>query len=53
MSGIIGVSPNMKSGVVGEYPAGHVIQTVSSIYDSGGQQIFPPHLLIFKLQVYF
>ena len=25
MSGIIGVSPDMRSGVVGKYPAGHVI----------------------------
>jgi len=27
MSGIIGVSPDMKSGVVGKYPEGHVLQT--------------------------
>ena len=27
MSGIIGVSPDMKSGVLGKYPAGHVINT--------------------------
>ena len=26
MSGIIGVSPSMKSGVVGKYPSGHVLQ---------------------------
>jgi hypothetical protein len=26
MSGIIGVSPDMKSGVVGKFPAGHVAQ---------------------------
>ena len=25
MSGVIGTSPNMKSGVLGQYPAGHVI----------------------------
>ena len=30
MSGIIGQSPNMKSGVLGKYPVGHVIQTVSN-----------------------
>jgi hypothetical protein len=30
MSGIIGVSPDMRSGVVGAFPAGHVIQTVSN-----------------------
>ena len=30
MSGIIGVSPDMRSGVLGKYPAGHVLQTVSS-----------------------
>ena len=28
MSGIIGVRPDMNSGVVGAYPVGHVIQTV-------------------------
>ena len=28
MSGIIGQSPDMRSGVVGEYPAGHVLQVV-------------------------
>ena len=27
MSGILGVSPNMKTGVLGAYPAGHVIQS--------------------------
>ena len=26
MSGIIGLSPNMKSGVLGKYPTGHVLQ---------------------------
>ena len=26
MSGLIGVSPNMRSGVVGKYPSGHVLQ---------------------------
>jgi len=29
MSGVIGVSPNMKSGEVGTYPAGHVLQVAS------------------------
>ena len=29
MSGIIGESPNMRSGEVGVFPAGHVIQTVT------------------------
>jgi hypothetical protein len=28
MSGIIGVSPDMRSGVVGKYPVGHVLQVV-------------------------
>ena len=28
MSGIIGVSPDMRSGVIGKYPAGHVLQKV-------------------------
>jgi hypothetical protein len=27
MSGIIGTSPNMRSGTLGKYPVGHVIQT--------------------------
>ena len=27
MSGIIGVSPDMRSGVVGKYPIGHLLQT--------------------------
>jgi purine-cytosine permease-like protein len=30
MSGIIGVSPDMRSGVVGAFPAGHVVQVVSA-----------------------
>ena len=30
MSGIIGVSPNMKSGILGGYPTATVIQTVSA-----------------------
>jgi hypothetical protein len=30
MSGIIGVSPDMRSGVVGKYPAGNVVQCVQS-----------------------
>ena len=29
MSGIIGVSPDMKSGVIAAWPSGHVIQVVS------------------------
>ena len=32
MSGIVGVSPDMKSGVVGAFPVGHVIQTVHVKY---------------------
>ena len=28
MSGIIGRSPNMKSGLLGKFPSGHVLQTV-------------------------
>jgi len=36
MSGIIGVSPDMRSGVVGVWPVGHVISTeMSSSYSSG------------------
>jgi hypothetical protein len=34
MSGIIGVSPDMKSGVVGAWPAGHVLQVVEGL-DTG------------------
>ena len=34
MSGIIGVSPNMRSGVIGGYPAGQVLQVVSNNYNS-------------------
>ena len=30
MSGIIGVSPDMRSGVVGAWPSGHVLQVVQS-----------------------
>jgi len=30
MSGIIGVSPDMRSGVVGKYPDGHVLQCLST-----------------------
>ena len=30
MSGVIGQSPDMKSGALGKYPVGHVIQTVSN-----------------------
>ena len=29
MSGTVGVSPNMKSGVVGKYPVGHVLQVTA------------------------
>ena len=32
MSGIIGKSPNMRSGAVGKYPTGHVLQTVTYNY---------------------
>ena len=37
MSGIIGVSPDMKSGVVGKYPAGHIIQTASDYWQPNTQ----------------
>ena len=30
MSGIIGVSPDMRSGVLGAWPSGHVVQVVST-----------------------
>jgi hypothetical protein len=32
MSGIIGLSPDMRSGVVGAWPAGHVIQVVEGTH---------------------
>ena len=35
MSGIIGVSPNMKSGVVGKYPAGHVLDVKYVVVQTG------------------
>ena len=38
MSGIIGVSPDMRSGVVGRYPAGHVIKHWNIIRSSGGAE---------------
>jgi hypothetical protein len=34
MSGIIGVSPDMRSGVVGAWPSGHVVQVVYGETDS-------------------
>ena len=39
MSGIIGVSPDMKSGVVGKYPDGHVLKTKHyPIFNSSTEQ---------------
>ena len=35
MSGIIGTCPNMKSGVVGAWPSGHVIQYQYRLYNYG------------------
>ena len=35
MSGIIGISPDMKSGAVGAYPVGHVIQTSYNTFNTG------------------
>jgi hypothetical protein len=40
MSGIIGVSPDMKSGVVGKYPAGHVIQIETDSFSDTGAGIW-------------
>jgi len=37
MSGIIGVSPDMRSGVVGAWPSGHVIQTIHKIDKTTGE----------------
>jgi len=34
MSGIIGVSPDMRSGVIGKYPAGHVVNVAYAEYTS-------------------
>ena len=36
MSGIIGVSPDMRSGVVGKYPAGHVVKTGYAQFTASG-----------------
>ena len=36
MSGIIGVSPDMRSGVVGKYPIGHIIQVKSGTNTQSG-----------------
>ncbi len=37
MSGIIGISPNMKSGILGNnYPKNSVIQVMGDTYDPGG-----------------
>ena len=35
MSGIIGLSPNMKSGLVGKYPSGHVLDVKYVIATTG------------------
>jgi len=35
MSGIIGVSPDMRSGVLGTWPIGHVIQVQHNTYSTG------------------
>ena len=39
MSGILGVSPNMKSGVLGKHPAGHVVQVVYNVLTSGWDHV--------------
>ena len=36
MSGIIGQSPNMKSGMVGSFPVNTVVQIVTDTYNGGG-----------------
>jgi len=38
MSGIIGVSPDMRSGVVGKYPAGHILK-IETTYGSGSHDL--------------
>jgi len=35
MSGIIGVSPDMRSGIVGAFPAGNVVQVAQDLLTSG------------------
>ena len=35
MSGIIGISPDMKSGVVGKYPVGHIVQSAGGQASAG------------------
>ena len=39
MSGIIGVSPDMRSGVLGKYPDGQVIQVSSQVRNTSNQTI--------------
>ena len=40
MSGIIGVSPDMRSGVVGAWPAGHVLQVQETVLDVGSHTTY-------------
>jgi len=44
MSGIIGVSPDMRSGVVGAWPKGHIIQIVGDT-DNTPRSIVQPYKL--------
>ena len=39
MSGIIGVSPDMRSGVVGSFPTGNVVQVVYDTLSGGGDHV--------------
>lgn len=39
MSGLVGVGPNVKSGVIGEFPDGHVVQTVQNTYSSNLSEV--------------
>ena len=36
MSGIIGISPDMKSGLVGEFPAGHILHVQQNVISGSG-----------------
>ena len=38
MSGIIGISPDMKSGVIGKYPTGHIIEHLVTSFPSAQYQ---------------
>ena len=52
MSGIVGLSPNMKSGIVGRFPSYHIVQhSVSPVWNASttsGNMDMNSHNMIFK-----